>query len=432
MTGLGSYFRLEPGRTEQENVTVVVGDKLEDFCFAFSLSKMLRNVHWLPDSELQAAYTSTRQATSSAERGEDIAKQSEDTLIIRDLCSIYSSKISYGSYEDKKIVYTSISLSPAQLRDRRTKINGLAYVGVSNLLSRTYIRPADQIDVTYIARLLETNNYANEQAIAFVNGEGVERLHSVKPKNFDYIDPSNHRWIQTALVKGFSPPVLPGLGTDIFKNQSAHYEVRVGIDGIAYLLPGISYFVGNDIDTTLSRPEIKILTSTEVFAHYFAGHYIILPSDNGKYFSDTVEKFGGIDEAAKFFKNKKYGNLLDSFTMDRRVDEENRRNERIYLEYSSRSYMNLKLIQKAIGRGYSAGNLVDYLLSIEVLRRGLILQCQKCACSAWYDNDNVGQEFECSRCRTQQMILKDNWKNPDEPSKYVHYGDFLHQPYDPS
>src|SRR5581483_10067870 len=48
MNGLGKYFRLIPGREEKEYVTVVVGERLEDFCFAFSLTKMLNNIHWMP------------------------------------------------------------------------------------------------------------------------------------------------------------------------------------------------------------------------------------------------------------------------------------------------------------------------------------------------------------------------------------------------
>ena len=155
-----------------------------------------------------------------------------------------------------------------------------------------------------------------------------------------------------------------------------------------------------------------------------------LAVDKGKYFDDTVEKFGTLDDAAKFFGNKKYSRLLKQFTEEERDDEKHRRDERIYLDYTSRAYLDMKAVSKALGRGGNASNLVNYLLSIQVLRRGLILRCNKCSCSAWYDNDTIGQDFECARCRTKQMILKENWKHPDEPSWYYSLAETVYQFYD--
>lgn len=428
MNGLGKYFRIEPGREEQEYVNVVVGDKLEDFCFAFSLSKMLNNVHWMPDKQLLEAYRDAERIRAIRESGGELEEQAENTQIIRNLASAYMQKIGYGHHSNKKIVLTSISLSNVQLNSRKQKILSLAYAGVTN--SRTFItRSAGEVNVGYVSRLLETNNYANEQAMAFVDNEGVERIRPIKPKHFDHIDAQNHRWIQTVQITGFHPPVHPALGNDILKNQRSMHEGRVGKDGVSFLLPGISYWNGNDIDTTLQSPELKLLTSMEIFAQYFAPNYLVLPSDKGKYFDDTVEKFGSLDAAAKFFGNKKYSKLLWQFTDEERTDEKRRRNERIYLDYSSRSYLDIKAVSKALGRASNASNVIDYLLSIQVLRRGLILHCNKCSCSAWYDNDGIGQEFECARCRTKQMILKENWKHPDEPSWYYSLAETVYQFY---
>lgn len=429
MSGLGKYFRLEPGREEKEYVTVVVGDKLEDFCFAFSLSKMMNNIHWMPDKQLLKAYQDVERIRAIREAGGELEEEAENTQIVRNLASVYVQKIGYGHRSGKKIIFTSMTLSKVQLKSRRQKILSLAYIGITGSRAYTIIRPSSEVDVSYIGRLLEKNNYANEQAMAFVDNEGVERIRPVKPKHFDHIDPQNHRWIQTVQISGFHPPVLPALGNDILKNHASRHEGRVGKDGVSFLLPGIAFFAGNDIDTTLHSPELKLLTSTEIFAQYFASKYLVLPSDKGKYFDDTVEKFGTLDAAAKFFGNKKYSKLLGQFTEKVRADEKSRRNERIHLDYSSRAYLDIKAVRKALGRGGNASNLIDYLLSIQVLRRGLILQCNKCSCSAWYDNDTIGQDFECARCRTKQMILKENWKHPDEPSWYYSLAETVYQFY---
>lgn len=429
MNGLGKYFRLEPGRDEKEYVNVIVGDKLEDFCFAFSLSKMLNNVHWMPDKQLSNAYRDAKRIRAVTEAGGDLLEEAENTKIVRNLATSYAQKIGYGHHNNKKIVFTSMSLSKAQLNSRRQKILSLAYLGVTSWQRHTVLRPSSEVDVSYVGRLLETNNYANEQAMAFVHSEGVERIRPIKPKHFEAIDAQHHRWIQTVQIAGFNPPVLPALGNDILKNHESRHEGRVGKDGVSFLLPGISYWNGNDIDTTLQSPELKLLSSTEIFAQYFAGKYLVLPSDKGKYFDDTIEKFGSLDAAAKFFGNKKYGKLLSQFTDEERANEKSRRSERIYLDYTSRAYLDIKAVNKALGRGGNASNLIDYLLSIRVLRRGLILQCNKCSCSAWYDNDTIGQDFECARCRARQMILKENWKHPDEPSWYYSLAETVHQFY---
>jgi hypothetical protein len=430
MNSLTSYFRLEGGRIKQDNVTVVVGDTLEDFCFAFSLSRLLRNVYWLPDKPLQEAYTATQRMRQQDEAGEAVDTASETTLTVRSLVSGYVSKISFGSHYNEKLILTSFSLNKRQILSRQNKMLSLAYAGITNPQSSVRIRSAAEIDVTYVSRLMDTNNWANEQAMAFVDNESVERIKPVKPKGFNEIDPQYHRWIQTILIKGFRPPVLPSLGNEILKNHQSRYEVRTGKDGVAFLMPGIAYFAGNDIDTTLSKPEVKLLTSLEIFAHYFASNYLVFPSDKGNYFDDTVDKFGSLDEAAKFFKVKGYNELLNQFTAVKRSDEERRRDERIFLEYSSRAYLSLKQVRKALGSKHNASNVVDYLLSISVLRRGLILRCNKCSCSAWYDNANIGQDFECVRCRKTQLILKENWKHPDEPSWYYSLAETVHQFYE--
>lgn len=428
-SGLGKYFRIQPGMTEKEYVTVVVGDKLEDFCFAYSLSKMLNDIYWMPDKPLRDAYSTVERVRRLREAGDEQYVDTEETQIVRNLASNYVQKIGYGHREDQKIVLTSTSLSVRQLRTRQQKILSLAYVGITEPGNYVIIRSANEIDVTHVGRLLEANNYANQQAMAFVENEGVESVRPVKPKHFDYIDPQHHRWIQTINISGFHPPTLAVLGNEILKNQSSRHEGRVGKDGISFLLPGIAYFAGNDIDTTLRSPELKILTSTDIFSQYFAGKYLVFPSDKGKYFDDTVDKFGTLDAAAEFFKSKKYNKLLNQFTEEVRSNEKERRDERIYLDYSSRAYLDLKAIRKVLGRGSNASSLVDYLLSIKVLRRGLILYCNRCSCSAWYDNDHIGQDFECARCRTRQLILKENWKKPDEPSWYYSLEEMVHQFY---
>lgn len=428
-SGLGGYRNWSEYNPHEDDVRVIIGDTIDDFCLAYSLSKLVNNVYWLPDQKLTSAHRLTEMVRGQSDDAEQQLQIDDNCRIISNLATEYYSNINRGGNDATRLVLTSKSLTKNQLANRRSKLISMAYIITGNPYDSTIIVSPSDIDVENPRRLLESNNYANQKAIAFVDNESVERLEPVKPKHFNDIDARNHRWIQTFQVQGFSPPILPGVGSEIFKNASSWHVVRSGKDGISFLLPGSSFFTGNDIDTTISRPDLKLLTSAEMFAHYFAGKYLVLPSDKGKYFDDTISKFGDIESAAIFFKNKQYIKLLTQFTDAERIDEKSRRDERIHLNYSSRAYLDIAAFKKSLGRKVNASNLIDYLLSIKVLRRGLILYCTKCSCSAWYDNVGIGQDFVCVRCRTRQPILKENWKHPDEPSWYYDLAETVHQFY---
>jgi hypothetical protein len=60
---------------------------------------------------------------------------------------------------------------------------------------------------------------------------------------------------------------------------------------------------------------------------------------------------------------------------------------------------------------------LDRLVRIGAVRRGLLLQCERCNWLEWYSLDDVGQQFKCFRCSHSNLIEQPRWNKPFfEPS----------------
>jgi hypothetical protein len=66
-----------------------------------------------------------------------------------------------------------------------------------------------------------------------------------------------------------------------------------------------------------------------------------------------------------------------------------------------------------------ARDLIDRLVSINVLRRGLLLNCQRCRFEAFYRTEQVGAAFNCQACGYDSPLSRGRWYAEDpEPHWY--------------
>src|SRR5438552_18435158 len=68
----------------------------------------------------------------------------------------------------------------------------------------------------------------------------------------------------------------------------------------------------------------------------------------------------------------------------------------VYLTDDRRRYLGFTAITARVGN--TAVDLVDELISKQILYRGFILRCSFCRTSAWLPVSAVTQEFKCRRC----------------------------------
>ncbi|MFC8360823.1 hypothetical protein ACFUIY_13220 [Streptomyces griseorubiginosus] len=84
-------------------------------------------------------------------------------------------------------------------------------------------------------------------------------------------------------------------------------------------------------------------------------------------------------------------------------------------------YVALEDIQETLGAGTfeSARDLADRLLTANVLRRGLLLNCARCRFEAFYRIEQVGPAFDCEACGHTSALTRGRWYAKDaEPHWY--------------
>jgi len=411
MVELARYYRLDTHRDYEENLVVVIGDEVADYCLYYCLSRMHDGVYWLPDNFLRNANTKDDKNNSRGDEERETFTDTEE--FAASLVMAYSSKASYG-HEQKRISITSASLNDEQLQLRKTWMGNLYPVSRDEFLASVIVTPLPELSVNCVGRVIEINNYANQQDMIFQDGRSVGRLNTPKPKNFRHVDPTTHRWITSIEIDGYRPPVLPFLSKDIIESLPTVHETRVAVDGLVYFCPNIAYF-GGDIDTNTVRPTLRLVDETEIFAKYF-GHsgYEIELSDKGSYLKDTIERFGSLQAVASFFRVKHNRDIFDQYRFPKDKDDD----EVVCLETEKRNYLSFSAFSRKLDDPDKATALIDELIAKDILRRGLIFQCTRCRLAAWYDIGEVSREFKCKRCDLVQLFSQKNWKSPKEPRWY--------------
>lgn len=417
MVELARYYMADTHQDYEENLVVVIGDEVVDYCLYYCLSRMHDGVYWLPGKFLRNA-NSKVDKNKSREDGE-LEKFTDTEEFAASMVNAYFRKISYG-HEQKQINITSASLDDEQLQLCKTWMGNLYLLSKDEFLACVIVMPLPELSVNCVGRVIEINNYANQQDMIFQAGRSVGRLNTPKPKNFSRVDPANHRWITSIEIDRYRPPVLPFLSKDIIESLPTVHETRVAVDGLVYLCPNIAYF-GGDIETNTVRPTLRLVDETEIFAKYFGySGYDIELSDKGSYLKDTIERFGSLQAVASFFRVKQNRGIFDKYLYNKAQAKTQADGEVIYLDTEKRTYLSFGAFSRMLDYPDKATALMDELIAKDILRRGLIFQCSRCRLAAWYGIEEVSREFQCKRCDLVQLFSQKSWKLPPEEPRWYY------------
>ncbi|MEV6831195.1 hypothetical protein [Amycolatopsis sp. NPDC051102] len=424
MLHLGQYYQIDHHHTEKEPTVVVVGDAVDDFCLYYCLSRLHERVLWLPLDWLRDCYRAVAENRRRYQRGEEQQTLGASQELTRALINLYFETIDYGHHENR-VQLLSMSLSQRQLIAYRRQMAECSYVDRDRYASKVDCVPIERSSTDCLLRVFEENNYTNSETIVFIDNQSVSPFPTPKPKNFGFIKPSGHNWLTSLQIDGYGPPALPDLGSAIINIHGLSNESRVASDGITYHCPNVGYF-GGDIDVVLVKPKITLPDEMAVMAAYFSDCGVTIGySDKGNYFLDTIDRFGGLDEVGAFIKDAATRSVLDKFMETRNSQD----GSVIYLTNDQRAYLSLAAIMDSIGNEDSAGTLVDELVGKRVLRRGYILQCERCRLASWYDLEVLTTDFTCSRCSFRQQFKQAHWKEPIEPKWYYRLAETVYQFY---
>ncbi|MEI7653481.1 MAG: hypothetical protein WCJ70_04395 [bacterium] len=417
MLKLGYYRKLDDiSYTDQDNVLLVIGDTIEDFCLYYSLSRVNTNVHWMPESFMkQAALAVEGKRANKLKAGVAIK-------IIRAV----SAKIRYGTSEEK-IHLTSFSVSLEALSSYMEKIKII--FGIADESAKDTIQICESVNehLNGMLHVIEENNYANNHTVVFIDGKSIDSILTPKPKNFTYINPQILRWITEVIISHYTPPSLHFLGNEILETgHEKAYPTRASRYGICYECPNIGYF-GGDIETNTIRPKINLLEPLEIFRKHFAeaGYTDLRISDKGGYASISTEKFGSLDEIGSFLSYEKNRNLLWKF-VQQKLPESNEHGEIIEMT-DKRKYIDFKAISTALGSDEDAVRLIDSFIEKQIFYRGIPLLCIQCRNTDWHNLDDLGSEYKCGRCGKSQIIKQENWREGNEPKWFYKLDEVVYQ-----
>lgn len=435
MINLGWYDDKESVIKTKPSVIVVTGDKLEDFCLYYNLSRMRYDVLWAPICMIEASLEQIKRKECDMNLSEF-----KLSFFIEILFRTLYERMNYG-FSSKRIVFTSLSKSKAQLNELINNFSDLKFEKPLNSVNQFFTVSNDIEEFLYhIFRVFEQENRYNCYMEQFVGGKSINPLNTPLPIKFNINKVVNHYWITEVNIERYKLPQKSILNDLTVENRDQNFfmfggleiahRVRISKNGLAYFSPAPIKVIWNytNMKKDIIRPGIKLIEPFEIFRKIFEEiDYYILTSDKGNYERESIEKFSSLETIAKYLMNEKYQNFFSNFVKKQNPASPD---DGIFLKDDFRMYMNLKAIEKILGDEVKI--IINDFIEKEILHRGFIFKCEKCKYTGWYDIEDVDIKFKCRRCRKIQYY---NFKhlarqNPVEPEWFYKLDETIYQGYD--
>ncbi|MGA2147223.1 MAG: hypothetical protein ABSH49_19930 [Bryobacteraceae bacterium] len=203
--------------------------------------------------------------------------------------------------------------------------------------------------------------------------------------------------------------------------------VRVSRHSLAYASPGPGLIFNDDIIPNLHHPRIRLFDTFAAVSSVAAAVGLKCEiSDKGIYQRDSLQKLGGVAEAARLFRDRSaevFEKYLDHSKRDKGTYDEG-----CVLHGDKRTYLDLRAVQKVLGGNENAAvALLDSLTASGVLYRGLVLGCSACTHVEWYSLASLSDRFRCTRCGREQTIRREHWRQPSAPQIFYKLDEIVYQ-----
>jgi hypothetical protein len=274
-------------------------------------------------------------------------------------------------------------------------------------------------------RYFEHENMGRPSPVLLL-GEETPALSTPLPDSAPTEDDHEMRWMVEARVDDWSPIRASSLlaAKSLLAPSYEHGMVRASRYGLAYFNPDVMTFSGQALASNTVRPKQRPLTLLEQLETRLEPHgWKCKLSDKGIYASQTIELFGGVEQACAALRDPLFGPLLNAY---QRQDDPKGEAPGRFLRQDQRRYLSLRDIQKLVG-ATNAGSALEQLLKRRVLIRGLSLKCRHCRQEGWYGLDEFSQRFRCRRCSIEQTMSKGWWLGVDEPAWLYRLAEVVHQ-----
>ena len=284
---LAQYYS-KKGTTE--DVVLIVGDTLDDFCLYYCLSRMRPDVASLPLSWLERF----EQGKARAEQ-QDGALFDENHYAPRLISSIM--QLPEHLRGMGQIVLASGSTDRATLDALILRLDACSYMPSGQLQSRLRVAESAESLISAPHRAYEKEHRGRPSVAQFVGTELPGFLETPKPRRFDKIV-QGHTWISEIAVRYHQVPRHFALGSLVVRdNRLSTNGARAGSEGLAYFCLNVWSIGGRDVDAYLVRPQFFLPDALATFQHLASlCEMACSVSSQGFYTEDAARRFGGLEQ----------------------------------------------------------------------------------------------------------------------------------------
>lgn len=391
---------------------VVVGDSADDFAFALACDRMSGGAVWLPKEFL------SHKGTISQDVVEGLGK--------------FLAAMASDRNQERQIRLLSLSINEEELKTCYEAIQ--ATFNESPWAKRVTLRmtsPSKIMIPKVHCTIFDEEAQQIPKHYPFVDGEVVVAIETPIPSAVRLQQPYQQSWYVDVRLPRYELPVRDCLCNAVISSDSVRtFHLRPSKDGLSYNSQLQGFLPSGRLEDMVARPKIRLPRAKEVFERLFdASGFRTEHSQAGRFTLGALDLWGGPDAVSADLLNPSTNDLVHSYLAETPSWCRDGDDRGVFLEGTRRRYLSFDDIKK-VGSldGIPARCLVDDYAAKGILARGLILQCSRCAWSAWYAAEQIGQTFRCSRCRAQNRVAVDAWKQPiDEPKWYYDLAEVVYQ-----
>jgi hypothetical protein len=232
--------------------------------------------------------------------------------------------------------------------------------------------------------------------------------------------PADMQWQVDIVLAGHQVPGRPAISgsalTQIPPGGIPDAIVRAGRNGISFSSANMGFVpAGGPAEGRVAHPMLRFPSAERIFAELAAARgKTVQRSDAGRRAANATELWGSFDAIIADLSGRAR-RLLDAF-----LPPPGRKDGDYGSGYAIRGtgYLHFDHAERALGLGRGdTRDTLDRLAGMDVLRRGLLLSCERCRWQAFYPIDQVGKAFTCAACGHASNLASGTWYRGDpEPA----------------
>ena len=232
--------------------------------------------------------------------------------------------------------------------------------------------------------------------------------------------PTGMHWQVDVILPGHRMPARPAMPgnalTQVPPGGIPDAIVRAGRYGISFSSVNMGFVpAGVPAEGRLAHPMLRFPSAERIFAELAAARgKAVERSDAGRRAANAAELWGSFDAIVADLSGPAR-RLLDAFMPPQRKKDG---------DYGSgyairgQGYLHFNHAKDALDLSQGdTRKILDRLVALDVLRRGLLLACERCHWQAFYPIDQVGKMFTCTACDHATILASGTWYKKDpEPA----------------